>query len=222
MRCTRRLENRAYAAGHHFVAGVDEVGRGALFGPVVAAAVILDPNRRIPGINDSKQLSAATREELAGQIRATALCWSAQAVDSARIDLINIYQASREAMREAVLVLSPRPDLVLVDALKLDLPWNVRQEAIIHGDAISASIAAASILAKVHRDRLMDEWDVVYPEYHLKTNKGYATPEHVRALNECGPTPLHRKNYCPVVAVSLFPSPFLETQDGRLELFPES
>lgn len=218
MRCTRRLENRALAAGHRYIAGVDEVGRGALFGPVVAAAVILDPTRRIAGINDSKQLKAEVREELDAEIRAAALAWSIAAVNSARIDLINIYQASREAMREAVLGLNLRPDLVLVDALRLDLPWTMRQEAIVHGDAISVSIAAASIIAKVHRDRLMDVRDAVFPEYHLRTNKGYSTPEHKRALEEFGATPLHRKGYLPVAAVSLFPVP-IEQQDETLELF---
>lgn len=218
MRCTRRLENRALAAGCRYIAGVDEVGRGALFGPVVAAAAVLDPTHRIPGINDSKQLKAEVREELDAEIRATALAWSIAAVDSARIDLINIYQASREAMRRAVLGLSLCPDLVLVDALRLDLPWAMRQEAIIHGDAISVSIAAASIIAKVHRDRLMDAWDAVFPEYHLRTNKGYCTPEHMRALDQFGATPLHRKGYFPVAAVSLFPVP-IDQQDETLELF---
>ncbi len=220
MRCTRRLENRALAAGHRCIAGVDEVGRGALFGPVVAAAVVLDITCHIPGINDSKLLRAEVREKLDGKIRARALAWSIAAVDSARIDLLNIYQASREAMRDAVLGLNLRPDLVLVDALRLDLPWELKQQPIIHGDALSVSIAAASIIAKVYRDRLMDAWDAVFPEYHLRTNKGYSTPEHKHALDEFGATPLHRKNYSPVAAVSLFPIP-IEEQDEALELFED-
>jgi ribonuclease HII len=218
MRCTRRLENRALAAGHKLIAGVDEVGRGSLFGPVVAAAVILDLSRHIPGINDSKLLAAEVREELDQKIRSSAVAWAIAAVDSARIDLINIYQASCQAMREAVLALAARPDLVLVDALRLDLPWDIRQRPVIHGDAISVSIAAASIVAKVHRDRLMSAWDALFPQYRLASNKGYCTPEHVEALRRFGPTPLHRKNYEPVAAVSLFPVP-IERQDEALELF---
>ena len=162
MACTWRLEKRAYAAGHRYVAGVDEVGRGALFGPVVAAAVVLDPASRIRGINDSKQLAPEVREQLAETIRRQALAWAVAAVDAARIDVLNIYRASQAAMREAVLRLQPRPDLVLVDALRLDLPPDLSQRAVLHGDARSVSIAAASIVAKVHRDRLMQEWDAVF------------------------------------------------------------
>lgn len=220
MPCTWRLENRAYAAGHRHVAGVDEVGRGALFGPVVAAVVILDPARRIRGINDSKQLTPEVREELAEAIRQQALAWAVAAVDAARIDVLNIYQASREAMREAVLQLRPLPDLVLVDALRLDLPWEVRQSAIVHGDARSVSIAAASIVAKVYRDRLMRDWDAVFPEYHLGSNKGYTTPHHLHSLEQFGPTPLHRKSYSPVAAVSVFPVRE-EEQDLNLALFSD-
>lgn len=185
------------------IAGTDEVGRGALFGPVVAAAVILDPARPIRGLNDSKQLDRETREELAPKIRERALAWSVAAVDAGRIDWINIYQASREAMREAVTNLAILPDLLLVDALKLDLPMP--QRAIIHGDALSVSIAAASILAKVARDAMMREWDAVYPGYALASNKGYATPDHRAGLKAYGPTPLHRLSYAPVADVSVFP-----------------
>ena len=220
MGCTWRLENRAYAAGHRCVAGVDEVGRGALFGPVVAAAVILDPARRIRGINDSKQLDAKVREELAESIRSQAIAWAVAAVDAAHIDLLNIYRASQMAMREAVLRLAARPDLVLVDALRLDLPWEVRQRALIHGDARSVSIAAASIVAKVHRDQLMQEWDAVYPQYHLGRNKGYTTPQHLESLAQFGPTPLHRKTYAPVAAASIFPVRQAE-RELTLKLFAE-
>ena len=220
MGCTWRLENRAYAAGHRYVAGVDEVGRGALFGPVVAAAVILDPARRIRGINDSKQLDAKVRERLAESIRRQAIAWAVAAVDAAHIDLLNIYRASQVAMREAVLRLAARPDLVLVDALRLDLPWEVRQRALIHGDARSVSIAAASIVAKVHRDQLMQEWDAVYPQYHLGRNKGYTTPQHLESLAQFGPTPLHRKTYAPVAAASLFPIRHAP-QERNLKLFAE-
>ena len=220
MPCTWRMESRAYAAGRRCVAGVDEVGRGALFGPVVAAAVILDPTRRIRGINDSKQLAPEVREQLAESIRQQALGWAVAAVDAARIDVLNIYRASQVAMREAVLSLQPRPDLVLVDALRLDLPWDLAQRAILHGDACSVSIAAASIVAKVHRDQLMQEWDSVYPQYHLGRNKGYTTPQHLKSLAQFGPTPLHRKTYAPVAASSIFPVR-QEEQELTLKLFAE-
>jgi ribonuclease HII len=220
MRCTRRLENLAYAAGRRCVAGVDEVGRGALFGPVVAAAVVLGSSCRIAGIDDSKRLSPAARAALEKKIRAGAVAYSVAAVDAAGIDRINIYQASRQAMRDAVLGLDPRPDLVLVDALRLDLPWEVEQRAIIHGDARSISIAAASILAKVHRDRLMEDWDRVFPQYRLARNKGYGTAAHLRALREFGVTPEHRRSYRPVAARSLFPVR-TEERDEPLSLFPE-
>jgi ribonuclease HII len=213
-----RRELKLKRQGIGLIAGVDEVGRGALFGPVVAAAIILDRSCRIPGINDSKQLTPAVRTELDGEIRARCVAWSVGAIDAARIDLINIYQASREAMRDAVLRLEPRPDLVLIDALRLDLPWEVRQEAIVHGDARCTSIAAASIVAKVYRDRLMEDWDRLFPQYHLARNKGYATPEHLRSLEEFGPSPLHRKSYFPVAAASLFPIP-IDKQDDSLPLF---
>ena len=178
------------------VAGVDEVGRGSLFGCVVAAAVILDPEVRIRGLRDSKLLERERREVLAERIREHAIAWAIAAVDSARIDQINIYQASRVAMREAVLELNPTADYLLVDAVKLDCCQT--QQAIIHGDALSASIAAASILAKVERDRLIAAWDPVFPMYGLASNKGYCTPRHLAALKQYGPSPLHRQSFAPV------------------------
>ncbi|MBV9572498.1 MAG: ribonuclease HII, partial [Acidobacteriales bacterium] len=186
----------AWESGATLVAGVDEVGRGSLFGPVVAAAVILDPAYRIRGLRDSKLLLKDRREVLAARIREHAIAWSVAAVDAARIDQINIYQASRVAMREAVLALNPAADHLLVDALRLecDLP----QRPIIHGDALSASIAAASILAKVERDRMVCEWDPVFPLYGLASNKGYSTPRHIAALRQHGPSPLHRQSFAPV------------------------
>ena len=156
LRCTLRYEKKAWAAGARLVAGVDEVGRGSLFGCVVAAAVILDPAYRVRGLRDSKLLLPVRREVLAERIREHAVAWAVAAVDAARIDQINIYHASRAAMREAVLRLSPAADHLLVDALRLDCEQP--QIPIIHGDALSASIAAASILAKVERDRMMCEW----------------------------------------------------------------
>lgn len=196
LRCTLRYEKQAWTSGAVMVAGVDEVGRGSLFGPVVAAAVILDRNYRIRGLRDSKLLLREKRELLAPRIREHAVAWAVAAVDAARIDQINIYHASRLAMREAVLRLSPAADHLLIDALKLDC--DLPQRAIIHGDALSASIAAASILAKVERDRLMCEWDAVFPEYGLASHKGYSTPQHLAALRELGPTPLHRQSFAPV------------------------
>lgn len=196
LRCTLRYEKRAWRSGAKLVAGVDEVGRGSLFGCVVAAAVILDPAYRLRGLRDSKLLLAERREVLAERIREHAIAWSVAAVDAGRIDQINIYQASRVAMREAVLQLAPAADHLLVDALRLDC--ELPQNAIIHGDALSASIAAASILAKVERDRMMCEWDVVFPDYGLASHKGYSTPKHLAALREFGPTPLHRQSFAPV------------------------
>jgi ribonuclease HII len=196
LRCTLRYEKKAWDSGAVRVAGVDEVGRGSLFGPVVAAAVILDPAYRVRGLRDSKLLLAERRQVLAQRIREHAIAWAIAAVDAARIDQINIYQASRAAMREAVLQLTPSADHLLIDAVKVecDLP----QKAIIHGDALSASIAAASILAKVERDRMMCDWDAVFPFYGLASNKGYSTPRHLAALREHGPSPLHRQSFAPV------------------------
>ncbi|MGA6982220.1 MAG: ribonuclease HII [Candidatus Sulfotelmatobacter sp.] len=196
LRCTLRYEKIAWAAGAIMVAGVDEVGRGSLFGPVVAAAVILDRGYRIRGLRDSKLLLAERRELLAPRIREHAVAWAVAAVDVGRIDQINIYHASRLAMHEAVIRLRPAADHLLIDAMRLDC--DVPQKAIIHGDALSASIAAASILAKVERDRLMCEWDTVFPEYGLASHKGYSTPKHLAALREYGPTPLHRQSFAPV------------------------
>jgi ribonuclease HII len=196
LRCTLRYEKNAWAAGAAMVAGVDEVGRGSLFGPVVAAAVILDRGYRLRGLRDSKLLLPERRESLAPRIREHAVAWAVAAVDAARIDQINIYQASRLAMREAVMRLQPAPDHLLIDAVRLDC--ELPQRAIIHGDALSASIAAASILAKVERDRMMCAWDAIFPEYGLASHKGYSTPRHLAALQEFGPTPLHRQSFAPV------------------------
>jgi ribonuclease HII len=196
LRCTLKFEKRAWSLGAKMVAGVDEVGRGSLFGPVVAAAVILHPEYRIRGLRDSKLLLANRREVLAERIREHCIAWSVAAVDAARIDQINIYHASRLAMREAVALLQPAADHLLVDAMRIDC--DLQQQKIIHGDALSASIAAASIIAKVWRDRLVREWDPVFPAYGLASNKGYSTPRHLKALREHGPSPLHRQSFAPV------------------------
>jgi ribonuclease HII len=196
LRCTLRYEKLAWESGACLVAGVDEVGRGSLFGPVVAAAVILERGYRVRGLRDSKLLLAERREILAERIRDHAVAWAVAAVDAARIDQINIYQASRVAMRDAVMQLAPAADYLLVDAMRIDC--DVQQKPIIHGDALSASIAAASILAKVYRDQMMREWDPIFPAYGLASHKGYSTPKHLAALREFGPTPLHRQSFAPV------------------------
>jgi ribonuclease HII len=175
---------------------LDEAGRGSLFGPVVAAAVVLNPKRRIVGLDDSKKLPPERRTELAERIREHALSWATAEIDASRIDAWNIYQASRQAMVAALSRLNPLPDYLLLDAIELDLP--IEQKALIHGDARSVSIAAASILAKVERDRLMEHFHEHYPQYGLAQNKGYGTPDHLDALRKHGPTPLHRFSYAPV------------------------
>jgi ribonuclease HII len=182
---------------------VDEVGRGALFGPVVAAAVILSPDRSVRGLNDSKLLEAERRELLDARIRERAVAWAVAAVDAATIDLLNIYQASRLAMRMAVSRLDPSPDFVLIDAVPLEL--RIPQRPLVKGDARCHAIAAASIVAKVYRDGLMRIWDQVFPQYGLASHKGYSTPEHWKALETYGPTPLHRLSFEPVRAHSRFP-----------------
>jgi len=213
IRCEATLERELHARGFRAVAGVDEVGRGALFGPVVAAAVVLSPDRPVRGLNDSKLLDADRREVLAERIRERAAAWAVAAVDAATIDCINIYQASRLAMRVAVSRLNPPPDFLLVDAVAIDLP--LPQRGLIHGDARCHAIAAASIVAKVYRDACMRVWDEVFPEYGLAANKGYATAAHYRALELVGTTPLHRLSFEPVRAHSRFPIEY----DPQMDLF---
>jgi ribonuclease HII len=214
IRCDGTIEREVRARGFRYVAGVDEVGRGALFGPVFAAAVILAPDRPVRGLNDSKQIEPERREVLAERIRERALAWSVAAVDAATIDRINIYQASRLAMKLAIEKLQPAADFLLIDALYLDVP--VAQRALIQGDARCHAIAAASILAKVERDACMCEWDTVFPNYGLARHKGYSTPEHADALEAHGPSPLHRLSFAPVRARSLFP-----VDDEQMDLFDE-
>jgi ribonuclease HII len=203
IRCEGVIEREVRARGFRAVAGVDEVGRGALFGAVFAAAVVLSPDRPVRGLNDSKQLEPERRTVLAARIRERAVAWAIAAVDAATIDRINIYQASRLAMKLAVEKLQPAADFLLIDALYLDVP--IAQRALIQGDARCHAIAAASILAKVERDACMCEWDAVYPNYGLARHKGYSTPEHAGALEAHGPTPLHRLSFAPVRIRSLFP-----------------
>ena len=194
--CSSRFERTARQLGWTRIAGIDEAGRGALFGPVVAAAVVLNPKRRIVGLDDSKKLTPERRAELAPRIQEHALAWAVAEIDASRIDAWNIYQASRQAMTAALQQLSIVPDYLLLDAMYLDV--LIEQKSLIKGDAKSVSIAAASILAKTHRDARMNEWDLVYSGYGLAQHKGYGTPEHLEALRRLGPTPLHRNSFAPV------------------------
>jgi ribonuclease HII len=214
-RCEGTLERELRARGFRAVAGIDEAGRGSLFGPVFAAAVILSPEHPIRGLNDSKVLEPERREVLAERIRERAVSWAVAGVDAATIDAVNIYQASRMAMRIAVSQLNPAPDFLLTDAMPLEIA--VPQRALIKGDARCHAIAAASILAKTARDACMRVWDVIFPDYGLAAHKGYSTPEHFRALEQFGLTPLHRLSFEPVRAHSRFPldaNPQLDLFEG--------
>ncbi len=202
MICGWTFEESARRRGAQSIAGLDEAGRGPLFGPVVAAAVILPPGCRLPGINDSKQLPEKKRSQLEGQIRACARAWAIAAVDAETIDRINIRRASLQAMRRAVEQLGVAPDFLLIDG-RDTIDWPCPQQAVIGGDARSVSIAAASVLAKVHRDRLLVEMDRDFPGYGLARHKGYGSPEHLAALERLGPTPLHRKSFQPVARMLL-------------------
>jgi ribonuclease HII len=198
IRCRTTYEREARDRGFRVIAGVDEVGRGCLFGPVFAAAVVLDPEKPIRGLADSKILEAEDRDRLAALIKKQCLAWAIGGADVFEIDQINILQASRVAMRRAVEALSVVPDYLLIDAVKIDLA--VEQLPLIDGDARCRAIAAASIIAKVHRDACMARWHAVFPAYNLASNKGYSTPDHKRALREHGPTLLHRFSFEPVRA----------------------
>ena len=193
-----RIENlkkyeREYA-DYGYICGIDEVGRGPLAGPVVAGAVILPKDCNILYINDSKQLSEKKREELYDVITKEAVAWAVGYASPERIDEINILQATYEAMREAIGKLSPAPDLLLNDAVTIP-GVNIRQVPIIKGDAKSISIGAASIVAKVTRDRLMEQYADVFPKYDFASNKGYGSAAHIAALKQYGPTPIHRHSF---------------------------
>jgi ribonuclease HII len=190
-------ENTLYAKGVRFVCGVDEAGRGPLAGPVVAGAVILNPEINIAGLNDSKQLSAKQREKLAKLIESDALAYAVYFVSPETVDKINIYQASKLAMMEAINKLTIKPEYILSDAMPLK-EITTPCIPIIKGDTLSASIAAGSILAKVARDHYMEEIALLYPGYGFEKHKGYPTKQHLEALNRLGPTAIHRKSYQPV------------------------
>lgn len=195
------FENAYYAKGKKYIAGIDEAGRGPLAGPVVAAAVILPRDAYIAGLNDSKQLSEAKREFLYEQIIDNCIAYGVGIVTSQRIDEINIYQAAKQAMLEAVDELEYQPEHVLVDAMPLP-ELACTYESLIKGDQRSVSIAAASIIAKVTRDRMMKEADTTYPGYGFKDNMGYGTKQHLEALRKQGVTPLHRLSFAPVKDLS--------------------
>ena len=189
-----QFERQLWASGKELIAGVDEVGRGPLAGPVVTAAVILPHDFALLGVDDSKKLSPKKRDELFDQIKEAAICWAIGRREPQRIDEINILEATKEAMLDAVYALEKRPDHVLIDAVslkKLDIP----QTAIIKGDARSVSIAAASIIAKVTRDREMEAMAKLWPGYAFESNKGYGTAAHYEGLAKLGPCPIHRKTF---------------------------
>jgi ribonuclease HII len=221
--CTDAPEQALRYHGYRAIAGVDEVGRGALFGPVVAAAVILPTRIGVlarMGLKDSKQLTREQREKLDCKIRSIALSVAIAEVDAETIDRLNIYQASRLAMLFAVEQLATPPDHLLIDAMRIDHPCA--QTRLFYGDALSLSIAAASVIAKVHRDRLCREFDLQFPQYGLASHKGYATPEHRRALAEHGPCALHRRSFSPVAAAcATDPDAVLEAQIESGDLFFE-
>lgn len=196
VRAFRTLENSLRRFGFNYVAGVDEVGRGCLAGPVVAAAVVLDPNRYIPRICDSKTVTALEREKLFKLITRAAIAWGVAGCEPVEIDDVNIHQASLRAMRKAVMSLVPLPDIVLVDAFRIpQLP--MAQRPVIHGDASCTAIAAASIVAKVTRDRAMVELHAADPRYGFDRHKGYATRNHLEAVGKFGYSPAHRKSFRP-------------------------
>lgn len=190
-------EKKLWKNGFLYVAGLDEVGRGPLAGPVMAAACILPARFDLPGLNDSKQLSESKREKLFEQIQNQAIGYAVGSAEPAEIDALNILQATKLAMKRALEDLKIRPHFLLIDALELP-QIKIPQKGIIRGDSLSASIAAASILAKVTRDRWMTELHEIYPEYGFNRNKGYGTKEHLKALQTYGPCPLHRRSFAPV------------------------
>jgi len=206
-------EHELLAGGARLVAGVDEAGRGPLAGPVVVAAVILPVDGWFDGLNDSKQVAPDVRERLYAEIRAGAVAWHIEVVPVETIDALNILQATYYGMRTALAALAPAPDIALVDGWALP-ESPVPQRNLISGDARSASIAAASILAKVHRDRVMIALDAQYPGYGFSRHKGYPTPEHLEALHRLGISPCHRRSFAPVRACAQGMLPFEDADDA--------
>ncbi len=193
-----KFEDKERKAGYKLIAGVDEAGRGSLVGPVVVAAVILPEDLYLERLDDSKKLSAKVREILYDKIISVAISHHVVCVDIDEIDNLNIYQATLVGMKRAVEGLKIQPELVFTDAMKVDFGEKIQSQSIIHGDALSASIAAASIIAKVTRDHLADNWALDYPEYGFEHNRGYGTQEHIAAIEKYGPCPIHRRSFNPV------------------------
>jgi ribonuclease HII len=205
------FERQAYDAGFRYIAGLDEVGRGCIAGPVVAAACILDIDKPFPdGLDDSKKLRPEKREEIAAQLKSDCIAYSIGQVEADEIDRINILEATKNAMLLAIATLAPAADFLLIDALQLK-HCALPQRAIIKGDSISASIAAASILAKTYRDALMRDYDVQFPAYGFAGHKGYGCRTHWDALNEHGPCGIHRLSFHGVVPETTEPLPLIDT-----------
>ncbi|MBP8818998.1 MAG: ribonuclease HII [Syntrophomonadaceae bacterium] len=197
IRKLKQYEEELWKQGFRYIAGIDEVGRGPIAGPVVVAAVVLPQETFIAGVDDSKKLSANKRKTLAAEIKVKAISWTVVGVNPPYLDEINILNATRTAMHIAVAELCPRPDFLLIDALKLS-DININQQSLIKGDSLSFSIACASILAKVERDASMEYFDVIYPGYDFAKHKGYATRQHIQALMDKGPCSIHRSSFEPV------------------------
>jgi ribonuclease HII len=213
---SKLIEKEAWARGLTCIAGVDEVGRGPLAGPVVAAAVIMPPDAHIRHVTDSKALWPEEREALAAEIMRTATCWAVGIVPAPMIDACNILRATYLAMREALRALQPAPELILVDGWALpDIEFP--QQNLIGGDKRCYSIAAASIVAKVHRDRIMRHLDTIYPQYGFASHKGYACAQHLQAINEHGPCPVHRLSFSPFSARSQETLDFEDEEEECLE-----
>lgn len=186
-------ERKAQSEGYKYICGIDEVGRGPLAGPVVACSVIMDLENLIEGVDDSKKISAKKREKLYDEIISKAVSYSIREISHEEIDSINILNATKKCMLDCVNTMSVKPDILLIDALRLDT--DIEQMAIIKGDAKSYTIACASILAKVYRDRLMVEYDKQFPQYGFKNNAGYGTKAHIEAIKEIGPCKIHRRTF---------------------------
>ena len=191
----KAIEKKFYEKGAKYICGIDEAGRGPLAGPVVVASVIMPENSMIEGVNDSKKVSEKKREKLYDQIINEAICYGVGIIDQNEIDDINILNATKRGVTRSLEELTKKPDIILVDALKGIDTLGIPYESIIKGDAKSYSIAAASIIAKVTRDRIMREWDKVYPQYGFEKHKGYGTAQHIKVIKEMGICPLHRKSF---------------------------
>ena len=191
----KEIEEKLYEQGNKYICGIDEAGRGPLAGPVVVAAVIMPKDSMIEGVNDSKKISEKKREKLYEEITSTAIVWGVGIIDQKEIDKINILNATKKGLTTALKELEIKPNLILVDALTNIDTLGITYQSIIKGDAKCYSIAAASIIAKVTRDRIMRQWDEIYPEYGFEKHKGYGTKLHIEAIKEYGICPLHRKSF---------------------------